>query len=144
MMALSKLAFQAADAFAPISNGQKKVKDDGSSPQSSPGGDSPNSSPSKSNNTETTFITDSNNTISKVRNGQARKDTSITLPSSGSYPDTLTRASIDEIVTVHANGSGPRRKRGSSLKRRDNKISVSLPDLTEDDRGDDTDYVSRL
>lgn len=144
MMALGKLAFQAADAFAPITNGKKKEKSDESSPALSTKVNSIASSPNKSDVTEITIASDNNNALSKNQNERNSAIKRVSLTHSDSYPETLTPPSIDETVTVHINGSGPPRGCSSQKRRKDNKVSVSLPDLTEDDRSTDSDYVSRL
>lgn len=122
MMALGKLAYQAADALAPMSNGYKKPKSAGSSPALSSQASSPYNSPTKS-------IDNSDNNNAVLKNQNDKSDSQMTeipkMPESS--PDSPVRSPVDvDNVTIHFNGSGPPTE--DDTHEQNNDTTVVLPD----------------
>lgn len=135
MIALGKLAFQAADAFAPVTNGYKKIKSGGASPASTP-----YSSPRKSDILDVASLNENNNAIIKNQNDTpvTLNDISTTLDidNTETSVDTPTRPPASpDAVTVHINGSGPPK---------DSQSDVAIRDPDNGSQGNETEYSSRL
>ncbi|CAL1526955.1 unnamed protein product [Lymnaea stagnalis] len=131
MMALGKLAFQAADAFAPMTNGYKKGENSTSEPALNTGDITTIDSTSVSDPSN-----ENNNVTQKLQNGHVVPDMDVDMDYSEPYIDISpsTEISVDtdlEAVTVHLNGSGPRKDHKETSLNHDMKTSSSAPDLTD-------------
>lgn len=123
MMALGKLAFQAADAFAPMTNGYKKNDNSASELELTEESTIANSTGDVS--------VDNNNVNTKLQNGHAHSEVALDTEYSEPYPEILSAPALEhslEAVTIHLNGSGHPRE--TSLNH-DRTSSSSLPNLAD-------------
>ncbi|KAH9498797.1 hypothetical protein Btru_005187 [Bulinus truncatus] len=131
MMALGKLAFQAADAFAPMTNGYKKPETSASEPVlttcdiSTPNTPNPGDRASDNNNLASKKIPE----LRDAKTPKVGRSDSTPVVTSPAPP--AGRDSELETVTVHSNGTGPPKEAKDGQRLEDLKRTSSSPDLSD-------------